>query len=177
LLFERPVKVGDWIVVSSGEGTVKKISVRSTEIETWDRSSIIVPNSELISSSVTNWTLKDRWTRVTVPVGVSYDADPAEVLQILQDLVKDNKRVMSYPEPIIYFGGFGDSSLDFEIRAFVRETSMRLPVQNELRIATFSALKNANIEIPFPQRDIHIKTDPATSQRPPKESDDEETRV
>ncbi len=163
LLFERPVKVGDWIVVNSGEGVVKRISVRATEIETWDRSSIIVPNSELISSSVMNWTLKDRWTRVTVSVGVSYDADPAAVVAILEQVVADNPKVMKNPEPFIYFGGFGDSSLDFEMRVFLRETAQRLPVQNELRIATFSALKKAGIEIPFPQRDIHIKTDQAAA--------------
>lgn len=158
LLFERPVKVGDWIVVGSGEGTVKRISVRSTEIETFDRSSIIVPNSELISSSVQNWTHKDRWTRVSVPVGVSYDADPQTVLDLLNTVIRGNKRVMAFPEPMVFFAGFGDNSLDFEMRVFLRETADRVPVQNELRVATFNALKDASIEIPFPQRDLHLKT-------------------
>ncbi len=135
LLFERPVKVGDWIVVGSGEGTVKRISVRSTEIETFDRSSIIVPNSELISSSVQNWTHKDRWTRITVPIGVSYDAHPQTVLDLLNKVIKSNKRVMRFPEPSVFFAGFGDNSLDFEMRVFLRNTDERVPVQNELRVA------------------------------------------
>ncbi len=160
LLFERPIKVGDWIVVSSGEGTVKRISVRSTEIETWDRSSIIVPNSELISSSVTNWTHKDRWTRLIMPIGVSYDSDPRKVIEVLEGVIKENKKIMRYPEPFIYFVGFGDSSLDFEVRVFMRETSERLPTLNELRIAAFEAFRDAGIEIPFPQRDLHVRSAP-----------------
>ncbi len=163
LLFERPIKVGDWIVVSSGEGTVKRISVRSTEIETWDRSSIIVPNSELISSSVTNWTHKDRWTRLIIPVGVSYDSDPREVVKILEGVINANSKVMRFPEPYVFFSGFGDSSLDFELRVFLRETSDRIPMLTELRIATFEALKAAGVEIPFPQRDLHVRSAPGLS--------------
>jgi small-conductance mechanosensitive channel len=160
LLFERPIKVGDWIVVTSGEGIVKRISVRSTEIETFDRSSIIVPNSELISSSVTNWTHKDKFSRIIVPVGVSYDEDPEEIVTILQEVMNANNRVVRYPEPLVYFKGFGDSSLDFEMRVFIRDPADRIPTQNELRIAAFSALKKAGAEIPFPQRDLHVKTLP-----------------
>ncbi len=157
LLFERPIKVGDWIVVSSGEGIVKRISVRSTEIETWDRSSIIVPNSELISSAVTNWTHKDKFNRVVLPIGVSYNEDPDQVLQTLNQVMADNKRVVRVPAPSIYFKGFGDSSLDFEMRVFIKDINDRIIVQNELRIATFNAFKQAGIEIPFPQRDLHVK--------------------
>ncbi|MEM6414232.1 MAG: DUF3772 domain-containing protein [Pseudomonadota bacterium] len=160
LLFERPIKVGDWIVVASGEGTVKRISVRSTEIETWDRSSIIVPNSELISSSVTNWTLKDRMTRVTIPIGVSYDSDPKKVIAIFEKVISENFRVLSFPEPFVFFAGFGDSSLDFELRVYVSQTAERLPVQNEIRIAAFQALTDEGIEIPFPQRDLHLRSTP-----------------
>lgn len=160
LLFERPVKVGDWIVVSSGEGTVKRISVRSTEIETFDRSSIIVPNSELVSSSVQNWTYKDKLTRLLIPVGVSYDADPQTVLDLLSDVIAKSNRVMRYPEPSVFFKGFGDSSLDFEIRVFLRDTSERVPAQNELRVAIFNEFKSAGIEMPYPQRDLHIRSGP-----------------
>ena len=160
LLFERPIKVGDWIVTSSGEGIVKRISVRSTEIETFDRSSIIVPNSELISGSVTNWTHKNKLGRVTVPVGVSYNEDPDQILEILRGIPKDVDIVLNFPEPLILFVGFGDSSLDFEVRAFVSDVSSSLKARTELRVAIFKAFKAAGVEIPFPQRDLHLRSGP-----------------
>lgn len=158
LLFERPIKVGDWIITSAGEGLVKRISVRSTEIETFDWASVIVPNSELISSPVTNWTHKNRYTRLTVPVGVSYESDPEQVAAILLKVAKENRRTLSYPAPVIYFSNYGDSSLDFEVRIFINNVDDRIPVQNELRYAIFKALKEEGIEIPFPQRDLHVRT-------------------
>jgi len=157
LLFERPIKVGDWIVTSAGEGIVKKISVRSTEIETFDWASVIVPNSELVTSPVTNWTHKNRYTRLIIPVSVSYSADPEEVTALLLKEAKANRRTLSYPVPVIYFAGFGDSALDFEMRVFINNVDDRIPVQNELRIAVFNVLAEAGIEIPFPQRDLHLK--------------------
>lgn len=163
LLFERPIKVGDWIVVASGEGFVKKISVRSTEIETFDRASIIVPNSELISSSVQNWTHKDKFTRLIVPIGAAYKEDPKTVMAILQTALQENPRIVRWPEPSVYFSGFGDSSIDFELRLFIRTPDDRIPVQNELRITVFEAFRDAGIEIPFPQRDLHIRSMPEPS--------------
>ena len=158
LLFERPIKTGDWIVVSSGEGTVKRISVRSTEIETFDRASLIVPNSELISSSVRNWTHKDRWTRMTIPIGVSYNSDPRQVLDILETVVAKNADVLRFPEPFVLFSGFGNSSLDFEVRVFLSDIAKRIVAQNSLRLEIFEAFREAGIEIPFPQQDVHIRT-------------------
>lgn len=163
LLFERPIKAGDWIITSSGEGTVKKISVRSTEIETFDRSSIIIPNSELISQSVTNWTHKNKIGRVTVPVGVSYSSDPELVRDILLKCAREHPNVLRYPEPFVVWKDFGASSLDFEIRAYIRDIGMGLSVRTDLRFAIFRALKEAGVEIPFPQRDLHIKTMPGTA--------------
>ncbi len=160
LLFERPIKVGDWVVVSSGEGFVKNISVRSTEIETFDRASVIVPNSELISSSVLNWTHKDKYTRIIIPVGAAYKEDPKQIIEILERLMVENARVMKFPEPMVYFSGFGSSSLDFEMRVFIRKPDDRILVQNELRIAVYDAFKKAGIEIPFPQQDVYIKSVP-----------------
>lgn len=160
LLFERPIKVGDWIITNSGEGTVKKISVRSTEIETFDRSSIIIPNSELIAAPVTNWTHKNKIGRVTVPVGVSYSSDPEKVKEILLKCAKEHPKVVSYPEPFVTWMNFGDSSLDFEIRAYLRDISDGLSVRTDLRFAIFKALAEAGIEIPFPQRDVHVKSWP-----------------
>ena len=160
LLFERPIKVGDWVVVASGEGFVKNISVRSTEIETFDRASIIVPNSELISSSVKNWTHKDKYTRVIVPIGASYKEDPQAVMDILERCMGENKRVMSFPESAVFFAGFGASSLDFEMRVFIRSPDDRILVQNELRLAAFEAFKSSGIEIPYPQQDIYVRSLP-----------------
>ncbi|MFC2953236.1 DUF3772 domain-containing protein [Marinicaulis aureus] len=160
LLFERPIKVGDWIVTPSGEGTVKKISVRSTEIETFDRSSIIVPNSEFISSTVTNWTHKDRLGRITVPVGVSYGSDPEQVKEILLQCAHDHPQIVSYPEPFVTWMDFGASSLDFELRAYLADISKGLTVRTELRFAIFKAFTDAGVEIPFPQQDVYIKAMP-----------------
>ncbi len=160
LLFERPIKVGDWIVTASGEGTVKRISVRSTEIETFDRAAIIVPNSELISSTVTNWTHKNRIGRITVPVGVSYGSDPEKVKEILLKCAHDHPLIVSYPEAFVTWVDFGASSLDFEIRAFLADISQGLTVRTELRFAIFKAFKEAGIEIPFPQQDIYVKSLP-----------------
>jgi small-conductance mechanosensitive channel len=158
LLFERPIKIDDWVITASGEGRVKKINVRSTEIETFDRCSIIVPNSELISSSVQNWTYKDDTARVIVPVGVSYDADPEEVREVLMQCAQDHPQILSNPEPFVYFADFADSSLNLQLRVFIRDANNSLLVRNDLRFKIFSALKKAGIEIPYPQRDIHIRS-------------------
>ncbi|MDA8584824.1 mechanosensitive ion channel [Rhodobacteraceae bacterium] len=155
LLFERPIKVGDWIVTSSGQGFVRRISVRSTEIETFDRSSIIVPNSELIANSVTNMTLGNKLGRIILPVGVSYDSDPETIMAILLELTAAHPKILKTPEPSVIFSGMGDSSLDFEIRGFIRDIGGGVGVSSELRVAIFKRLKAENIDIPFPQRVIH----------------------
>ena len=156
LLFERPIKVGDWIVTSSGEGVVKRISVRSTEIETFDRSSVIVPNSELISSAVTNWTHKDSIARVIVPIGVTYKADPEQVIKLMSEVTHEHPKILDEPKPFVFFKDFGESSLDFEVRGFISQVRETFLVRSELRILIFKKLKEAGIEIPFPQRDLHI---------------------
>lgn len=166
LLFERPIKVGDWVVTSSGEGTVRKISVRSTEIETFDRSTIIVPNSELISHTVTNWTHRDKIGRITVPVGVSYNSDPEKVREILFRCAREHPLVVHFPEPFVVWMDFGASSLDFQVRAFVRDISTGLKVRNDLRFAIFKAFKEEGIEIPYPQRDVYIKSMPEAARKP-----------
>jgi len=157
LLAERPFKVGDWVVTGSTEGFVKKISVRATEIETFTRQSIIVPNSELINSPVGNWTHRNTLGRVDVPVGVSYDADPRRVIEILTEIARDHEKVLSNPEPVVHFVGFGDSSLDFEVKAHIADVLSGIVVRTELRLRIFERLKEEGIEIPFPQRDLNIK--------------------
>ena len=159
LLAERPIKAGDWIVTSGGEGTVKKISVRSTEIETFDRATVIVPNSTLITDNVTNWTHENKTGRIIVPVGVGYDSDPDQVKEILLNCAKEHRLILGRPEPVVFFMDFGASSLDFQLRCFLADINYSLTVTSELRFAILAALREANIEIPFPQNDVHIRSD------------------
>ena len=159
LLAERPIKAGDWIVTSGGEGTVRKISVRSTEIETFDRATVIVPNSTLITDNVTNWTHQNKLGRVIVPIGVSYDSDPEQVKEILLECAKAHRLVLGRPGPQVFFMDFGASSLDFQLRVFLSDINYSLTVQSELRFEILKSFREANIEIPFPQNDIHIRSD------------------
>ncbi|TQV83526.1 mechanosensitive ion channel family protein [Denitrobaculum tricleocarpae] len=157
LLIERPIKVGDWIVIGGNEGFVKSIKVRATEIETFQRASIIIPNSELVSNAVTNWTHKDRYGRVEVVVGVAYGSDVDKVMDILMTCLKEHEKIMTWPEPQVIFQDFADSSLNFEARGFIAQVELRVPVGSQLRIAINRAFVEAGIEIPFPQRDVNIK--------------------
>ncbi len=160
LLAERPIKVGDRIRVAGEEGIVKRIRVRSTEIETFDRVSVIVPNSQLISEPVLNWFHENRIGRVRVPVGVSYDADPEQVRDILLKCAREHPKVLAWPDPFVQFMGFGASSLDFELRAYIPDAGQLGGVASDLHYMIFRALKEAGIEIPFPQRDVHVRTLP-----------------
>lgn len=157
LLVGRPIKVGDWIVAGSEEGYVRRISVRATEIETFDRATVIIPNSDLISGRVTNWTHRNTLGRLIVNIGVSYSADPEQVREILLRVAGENETVMRFPAPKVFFLDFGASSLDFSLRAYIADVNNRMTVSTELRMAIFKALKDANIEIPFPQQDIHLR--------------------
>jgi len=157
LLVERPIKVGDWIVVSGGEGYVKNIKVRSTEIETFDRATVIVPNSSLISEPVQNWTHSDTIGRIKILVGVSYNADPRQVEEILVNCATVHEDVLAHPAPWVVFSDFGASSLDFELRAYLRDVDRVARVSSSLRFEIFYALKAAGIEIPYPQRDINFR--------------------
>lgn len=158
LLVERPIKTGDWVVVGADQGYVRKISVRATKIETFDRATVIVPNSDLISNRVMNWMHNGSMGRVIIPIGVSYDADPEIVRQILLDIANESEYVASYPGPSVYFMDFGASSLDFELRCYIQDINNSLSAKSALRFAIFKALKDASIEIPFPQQDIHIRS-------------------
>ncbi|WP_455372249.1 mechanosensitive ion channel domain-containing protein [Limibacillus halophilus] len=157
ILIERPVKVGDWIKVAGYEGTVKRISVRSTEIETFDRAEVIVPNSELVSSPVLNWTHKTRIVRIIVPVGVAYGSDTELVRDLLFKCAKGHKDVLSYPAPQVLFAAFGDSSLNFELRVYARDTDYYLTLINDMHFAIDKAFRENGVEIPFPQRDLHLR--------------------
>ena len=158
LLIERPIKVGDWIKVGEHEGYVRRINVRATEIETFRRAAVIVPNSDLISGAVTNWTHKERFGRVELQVGVAYGSDVAQVMDVLRQCLVAHEAILPTPEPYVLFRGFGDSALDFEARGNIANVGYRLSVQSDLRVAIYLAFEEAGIEIPFPQRDLHIKS-------------------
>ena len=170
LLFERPIKVGDMLVIDGQWGLVKEIRVRSTIFETFDRYVLIIPNSELISNKVLNWTRYGAGiNRLTLKVGVSYDSDPRQVTQIITDVCKANARVVAEPPPQIYFNVYGDSSLDFTIWVHLRTPSDRIPATHEINSAIFEAFRKHGIEIPFPQRDLHIKEWPERPEKKEKE--------
>jgi potassium-dependent mechanosensitive channel len=157
LLVERPIKIGDYIQVGGEEGTVKKISVRSTEIETIHKQSVIIPNATLITDPVTNWMHLDKSCRLDVAVGVDYGTDVELLRSTLLDVARAHRGMLKSPPPVVHFSGFGDSSLDFELRVFLRDVRDRIKSSSDLRFAILTALRDAGISIPFPQRDIHVK--------------------
>jgi len=158
LLFERPVKVGDMVVVDGLWGTVRKIGLRSTVVTTLDESEIIVPNSQLVSEKVTNWSLSSPLCRVTLPVGVAYGSDVPLVLKILTESGENHASVLKDPPPSPLFHGFGDSSLDFELRVWISDVRDRLRVRSELCQEIDRRFREAGVEIPFPQRDLHLRS-------------------
>lgn len=154
LLVERPFKVGDHVVTGATEGIVKRISVRATEIETFRKQAIIVPNSDLINSPVGNWTHRNKIGRSEVPISVSYDADAQKVMDILLELVDQIPEVLRNPEPHVEFLKFGPSSLDFELRFHLADMGEGLRIRNNLRIAILKRFREEGIQIPFPQQEI-----------------------
>lgn len=157
LLIERPVKVGDWVSVGTSQGYVRKVNVRSTEIEGFDRSSFIVPNSDLISSTVLNMTHSNKIGRVIVPIGVAYGTDPRKIEAILLELGKEHPMVISSPSPTALFMNFGADALEFELRVFLNDVNWMLSVKSDLNFAIAERFANEGIEIPYAQRDLHIR--------------------
>ncbi len=164
LLFERPVRTGDWVVVGDIQGFVRKISIRSTQIETFDRADIIVPNSELISNKVSNLMLRDHWGRIIIPVGVAYGSDVEKVIEILLKVAHEHEGVLidqpGVAPPKALFIRFGDSALEFELRCFIRQINKIFDSTSAMNIAIDKAFREAGITIPFPQRDVHIISTP-----------------
>lgn len=157
ILFERPVRVGDTVTIGETSGTVSRIQIRATSITDWDNREILVPNKMLITDRVTNWTLSDPVTRLLIPVGIAYGSDTIRAQELMLDEVKANPLVLPQPPPTVFFLGFGDSALTYEVRAFVAQPAHRLPVLHELHVAIERALRENGIQIPFPQRDLHLK--------------------
>jgi small-conductance mechanosensitive channel len=158
LLYERPVQLGDMVEVGGTTGEVRRIGIRSSTIRTPQGAEVIVPNSNLISDRVVNWTFSDRRRRMDIKVGVAYGTDPARVLALLEGVARAHADVLSDPAPQVLFTGFGESSLDFELRAWTALFDNYVVTQSELSVAVARALGEAGIEIPFPQRDVHLRS-------------------
>ena len=156
LLTERPIRLRDKVEIDDILGNVSSIGIRASTIRTFDGAEVIVPNGDLISGRVINWTLAARQQRVTIPLGVAYGTDPTQVLGILKKVAEANEKVFKNPAPLALFRGFGESSLDFELRIFMDPSDV-LDVPSAVHVAINGALKEAGIEIPFPQRDLHVR--------------------
>ncbi len=158
LLFERPVQVGDYVEVSGVQGCVRSIRARSTMVETLDSVSIIVPNSNFIGQNVTNWSYKDAKVRIHISVGVSYSSDMDLVGESLLWVGKSHPEVLQNPEPRIQFLEFGDSSLNFDLLVWIDDPSRQYFVRSDLNFAIVNAFREEGITIPFPQRDLHLRS-------------------
>ncbi|MFH1574145.1 MAG: mechanosensitive ion channel domain-containing protein, partial [Acidobacteriota bacterium] len=158
LLFERPIKIGDIVQLGDLGGEVTGIGIRASTIRTWEGADVVVPNGNLLSDRLVNWTLADPLRRIEVQVGVAYGTDPKRVLDLLQRVATRHPEVIDKPAPMGLFLGFGDSSLNFSMRVWTRSYDRFVRIKSELTVAVNDALKQEGIEIPFPQRDLHIRS-------------------
>jgi small-conductance mechanosensitive channel len=159
LLLERRVHPGDVVQIPGQEifGRVLSIGMRATVVRGWNGSEVVVPNADMIATAITNWTLSDRLCRLEVPVGVAYGTDPARVVALLLEAARSDPRVLADPAPQALFKGFGESSLDFELRAWTDQgIDQRVGMTSDLALAVHRALTAADVAIPFPQRDLHL---------------------
>jgi len=157
LLIERPIKVGDWVVVGQHQGYVTRISVRATEVETFERASVVIPNSELLSGSVVNWTHRDKYGRVDVRVKVAHGSDTEKVRDILLACADEHREILAWPAPLVLFREFGDSALIFDLQGYVVDVENRANVASDLNFAIDKAFRAAGVEMPFPQRDLTLR--------------------
>ena len=157
MLIERPVRVGDTLEINNEMGVVTKISVRATQMRTFDRSLVMIPNSYLITNSVKNWTRENLIRRLTITVGVAYGSDTQKVADLLLEAAKENDHVLIDPGPTVVFESFGESALQFSLRAFIKDIGDTLTAKTALHLAIDQKFRSANITIAFPQRDVHIK--------------------
>ena len=158
LLFERPIKVGDRVTVGNVEGDVIAINMRSTTVRTLNNIAIIVPNSDFISSQVTNWSYGDTTVRLDINVGVSYTSDIDKVIKALKEVAEQHSRVLKNPQPDVLLSNFGDSSWDMRLRVWLPNTNNYYVIQSELHIAIVRKFREYDIEIPYPQRDLHLRS-------------------
>lgn len=156
ILFERPVRIGDYVTIGDQSGTVTRIQIRATTLGDLDRREILIPNKELITGRVMNWTLSNSETRMIIHVGIAYGSDTDKARDIMLKVISSNAKVLDTPQPQVFFLGFGDSALNFELRIFLRSFEDRYPVSHAIHTDINRALEKAGISIPFPQRDVHI---------------------
>ena len=156
LLLERPVRVGDVVTIDGTTGVVSRIQMRATTVTNWDNQELVVPNKDLISGKLLNWTLSSVVNRLSLKFGVAYGTDPAFVRQIVLDEISTNRALLQEPKPMVTFEQFGDSSLNFTLRCCVSTIERRWQIVHDLNVAINKILKEHDIEIPFPQRDLHI---------------------
>jgi potassium-dependent mechanosensitive channel len=156
LLFERPIQIGDAVQLGTLTGEVKRIGIRSSTVRTWEGAEVIVPNASLVSDQVTNWTLSDRMRRVDIDVGVAYGTEPQRVVTLLADVARRTPGVLPEPAPIVLFLGFGDSALNFQLRAWTAHFEEWIRTRSELGLAVHDALEQAGITVPFPQREVRV---------------------
>ena len=158
LLFERPVRVGDIVVLGTEQGTISKIGMRSTVLTTFNGAELIVPNGDLISQQVINWTLTTPRARLVLPVSVAYGNDPAQVIEMLEEIGAGYSLALDEPAPMAIFTGFGESSVDFELRVWLAAFDQLLKARSELAALVTRRFAEAGVEIPFPQRDLHVRS-------------------
>jgi potassium efflux system protein len=158
ILFERPVRVGDTVTVGSVTGTVSRIRIRATTIIDWDRKELIIPNKEFVTGQIINWSLSDSIIRVKIPVGIAYGSDTALAKKLLLKCAKSCPHTLDEPPPTAMFLGFGDSSLDFELRVFIPNMDVFNESRDALHLAIDNAFRKAGVEIAFPQRDLHLRS-------------------
>ena len=157
LLAERPIRVGDLVVVGGEEGYVRKISVRSTELETFDRAHVLIPNSYFVSEKVKNWTFRNNVRRIAIPIGVAYGSDPRQVQAVLLKVTADNPDVLKTPEPAVTLDEFAPASVNFTLYAFIADITKTGSVRTELAMAILTAFAEAGVVIPFGQTDVTIR--------------------
>ncbi|MFV1978167.1 MAG: mechanosensitive ion channel family protein, partial [Myxococcota bacterium] len=158
LLFERPIQIGDMVEVGTLCGEVRRIGARSSTIRTFDGAEVIVPNANLITEPVVNWTLSDRRRRLDLEVGVAYGTDPETVLALLQGVAEAHPAVLETPAAEALFLEFGDSALNFRLRLWIPRFEEGFTIRSQLTVAINAALRDAEIQIPFPQRDLHVRS-------------------
>lgn len=167
LLFERPIQVGDHVQIGSLMGAVKRIGIRASTVRTYEGSEVIVPNGDLISGQLINYTLSDRARRLEVRVGVAYGSDVDQVQSVLLEAIRAVDKVLEDPKPMVLFLGFGESSLDFRVLFWIADFDFSLGTGSDASVAIHKALTSAGIEIPFPQRDLHLRSVPENTTSPP----------
>jgi len=156
LLFERPLHVGDLVEVGDLLGEVRRIGIRASTVRTMRGADIIVPNADLVTKQMTNWTLGDRLRRIDLPVGISYGTEPGEVIAILERVAKSHPDVLGTPGPKCLLTGYGDSSINFELRAWTDKIDDWTRIRSDLAVAVYNAGKEARLTFPFPQREVRI---------------------